>query len=361
MIVFRRIRLPREGEKDELLEREAWVVVVVLHAYPITGLGWRLSDRCLFLNHTLLCRYERAMAILEIESMLPKGLFTDDLFFPKWVQVLKPRSGELAEGEPEQWSGRIKQIAKRIERSEEDILSEIDNVYCKVESLEERLIEKLGIPRDKDDYQGSSIPPPTSSSPGNIDPPNGRESILDRRDSTGSHVMETVAEYGLGVGGSTNYVDWNYALYPDGPPSRTPLPHPISITNGSEGQSQQPQQQQQQPVVMPSRDGGGGSYPGSSGGNGGSFNYGNNTTGKGLLPAPPLKRTFSGNPPDTRQRLVSLETKVDGLDRKLSEIIRALTHLQGIQQAADTTSRSCAASSATGTHSHTSSSGSTPL
>jgi hypothetical protein len=90
-------------------------------------------------------RYEQALSILQVEAMLPTSLLADPRFFPRYLQVLRPRSKDKASGAAaaidtdnnmESWSGRLNQICKMIELSERRVAKDINKVNRKLAQME---------------------------------------------------------------------------------------------------------------------------------------------------------------------------------------------------------------------------------
>ncbi|EWM30632.1 wd-40 repeat protein [Nannochloropsis gaditana] len=98
-------------------------------------------------------RYEQAVSVLEIEAMLPQRILQDPCFFPRWVQVLRPKPGTdggLIQDAGDQWSGRLRQIYKKIEQSEKRLSQDIEGYFDVAgaegkEGAERKLVEKKGL------------------------------------------------------------------------------------------------------------------------------------------------------------------------------------------------------------------------
>lgn len=138
------------------------------------------------------CRYEQALAIMEIESMLPAIILDDQRFFPRWMQVVREaspshlwtstalclsplmtayirvaaaltastclllaltaqvlrarRTGEAIAADADEWSGRIRQISKKIDASEVKVASQIEHLEERLLAFEARMADYLGLP-----------------------------------------------------------------------------------------------------------------------------------------------------------------------------------------------------------------------
>ncbi|GAB5029895.1 wd40 repeat-containing protein [Nannochloropsis oceanica] len=78
-------------------------------------------------------RYEQAVSVLEIEDMLPQRILQDPRFFPRWVQVLRPKPGAdggmVCDAGADRWGGRLRQIYKKIEHSEKRLSQDIEGLF----------------------------------------------------------------------------------------------------------------------------------------------------------------------------------------------------------------------------------------
>lgn len=99
-------------------------------------------------------RYEQALSILHIEAMLPPSLLQDSRFFPRYLQVLRPKSMSSADygtgNEMEMWTGRLHQIYKKMEQSERRVNRNVEAVSKQLTQLEIHLGVATTSPPDKE-------------------------------------------------------------------------------------------------------------------------------------------------------------------------------------------------------------------
>lgn len=89
-------------------------------------------------------RYEQALSIQQVEAMLAPSIRLDPRFFPRYLQVLRPKflSKSLAAGgdsRRHEWTGRLQRIYKKVEASERRLGREVGLVIEKLNSMEARL------------------------------------------------------------------------------------------------------------------------------------------------------------------------------------------------------------------------------
>lgn len=89
-------------------------------------------------------RYEQALSIQQVEAMLAPSIRLDPRFFPRYLQVLRPKtlSKSMAAGgdsRRHEWTGRLQRIYKKVEASERRLGREVGLVIEKLNSMEARL------------------------------------------------------------------------------------------------------------------------------------------------------------------------------------------------------------------------------
>lgn len=99
-------------------------------------------------------RYEQALSILQIEAMLPSTLLRDSRFFPRYLQVLRPKAtggaGYGTGNDMEIWTGRLHQIYKKMEQSERRVNRNVEAVGKQLTQLETHLGLATAPPPDEE-------------------------------------------------------------------------------------------------------------------------------------------------------------------------------------------------------------------
>lgn len=119
-------------------------------------------------------RYEQALSILQIEAMLPSTLLQDSRFFPRYLQVLRPKTsaGYGTGKEVDMWTGRLHQIYKRLEQSERRVNRNVEAVRKQLTQLEIHLGVATASPSDEEGggflLRGLESTVSSGSSPGRV-------------------------------------------------------------------------------------------------------------------------------------------------------------------------------------------------
>lgn len=128
-------------------------------------------------------RYEQALSIQQIEAMLAPSIRVDPRFFPRYLQILRPKSlsRSLAtggDGRRNEWTGRLQRMYKKIDQAERRLGREVGLVIEKLNLLEARLGASFVSIDEEDEEEdaaaggeareGASTParPPSSASEG---------------------------------------------------------------------------------------------------------------------------------------------------------------------------------------------------
>jgi len=88
----------------------------------------------------------RARLLLDIEGGMKPSEKTNENFFPRWLHVIRLK--EEDEGEAG-WSGRLNEMAKKIEATKKTMSAKIDGVESKIDGVESKIESKIGAVESK--------------------------------------------------------------------------------------------------------------------------------------------------------------------------------------------------------------------